>query len=58
MNSMYLKIVMTVLSQMPTIAQDMQKAIQEAESQDDAATKAKALIQDTVKFLGVIAEAL
>lgn len=58
MNSLYLKIAMTVLTQMPQIAQDIQKAIQDAESTEAAKDKVKALLGDAQKFLGVIAEAL
>lgn len=58
MNPVILNIIMGVFSQMPAIANDVKAAIAAAESPEAGQAKAKEILGDAVKLLGIIAEAL
>lgn len=58
MNPIIMKIVTTVLAQMPSIASAVEDAVKTAETPEAGQAKAKELLADALKVLGVIVDAL
>lgn len=58
MNSLFLKAFISVLQQMPTIAQEIDATIKAAETPEDARTKVKAVLMDLAKLIETLTGAL
>lgn len=54
MNSIYIGIIVDILKNLPEIASDVESAIKEAESPDDAKAKAKVILTDLSKLISTI----
>ena len=58
MNPLILKFLTLALQQLPTVAQEIEKTVADAETPEAGKDKVKALITDAVKILETVAEAL
>jgi hypothetical protein len=58
MNAIIVKVLLTLLSEIPALTADFEAIAKEAQSSDEAAQKMKVIVADVIKLLTVLSGAL